>query len=50
MLKEEEFELKSRLDEMDDKEKKEGAVQEFFSVRDKNQEVENEIRQLLMNV
>ena len=37
------------LDEMDNKEKKEGAVQEFFNVRDKNQEVENEIRQLLMN-
>ena len=49
MLKEEEIELKARLDEMDNKEKKEGAVQEFFKVRDKNQEVENEIRQLLMN-
>ena len=49
MLKEEEIELKARLDEMDNKEKKEGAVQEFFNVRDKNQEVENEIRQLLMN-
>ena len=49
MLKEEEIELKARLDDMEGKENKVAAVQEFFKVRDKTQEVEIEIRQLLTN-